>query len=104
MSNTNDILTIDEIKELMIPVISKFPVKQLILYGSYARNQATANSDIDLLIDSNDALLGWGLCKLIGELSNILTKPFHCYEKSMILTNPDLTANIEKDGIVLYEA
>ena len=98
------ILTIEEIKALTVPVVSQFPVKQLILYGSYARNQATPESDIDLLVDSNDNLLGWGLCKLISALSDILPKPFHCYEKSMILTNPDLTRNIERDGVVLYEA
>lgn len=99
-----EILTVDEIKELTVPVVSKFPVKQLILYGSYARNQATAESDIDLLVDSNDVLLGWGLCKLIGSLADILPKPFHCYEKSMVLADPSLAKNIERDGIVLYEA
>jgi len=98
------ILTFSEIKELTVPVIRGFPIKQLILYGSYARNQATPESDIDLLVDSNDSLLGWGLCELISALSDVLPKPFHCYEKSMILTNDDLTKNIERDGIVLYEA
>jgi predicted nucleotidyltransferase len=100
---TDRTLTIDEIKELTIPIVSRFPVKRLILYGSYARNQATPDSDIDLLVDSGDALLGWDLCRLIGILTDILPKPFHCYEKSMVLKNLDLTASIEKDGIVLYE-
>ena len=97
------IMTIDEIRELSVPVVKQFPVKQLILYGSYARNQATPDSDIDLLVDSGDTLLGWGLCKLISALSDSLPKQFHCYEKSMVLTNPDLTENIKKDGVVLYE-
>jgi len=57
-----------------------------------------------LIVDSDDNLLGWGLCRLISALSDTLPKPFHCYEKSMVLTNSDLTMNIEKDGVVLYEA
>ena len=96
-------MTINEIKELVTPIMEQFPVKTLILYGSYARNEATKDSDIDFIVDSEDELLGWGLCSLIGELVEILPKSFHCYEKSMVVNNGDLLKNIEKDGIVLYE-
>jgi len=99
----SEIITLDEIKELVKPVVKQFPVKTLILYGSYARNKATEESDIDLIVDSNDKLLGWGLCSLIGELAEVLPKPFHCYEKSMIINSGELFENIQKDGIVLYE-
>ena len=97
------IMTLDEIKNSVIPVMRKFPVKTLILYGSYARNEATKESDIDFVVDSEDKLLGWGLCSLLGELAAILPKPFHCYEKSMIINSGELFDNIMKDGIVLYE-
>ena len=96
-------ITLDEIKELVTPVIKQFPVKTLILYGSYARNEATEESDIDLVVDSDDKLLGWGLCSLLGELAEILPKSFHCYEKSMVINSGELFDNIKKDGIVLYE-
>jgi len=98
------IMTVDEIKQLIIPVMKQFPVKALTIYGSYARNEATENSDIDLVVDSNGELLGWGLCSLLGELAEVLPKPFHCYEKSMVINSGKLFENIEKDGIVLYEA
>ena len=98
-----NIMTLDEIKNSVIPVMRQFPVKTLILYGSYARNEATEDSDIDFVVDSNDKLLGWGLCSLLGELAGVLPKPFHCYERSMIINSGELFDNIMKDGIVLYE-
>ena len=98
------IITLGEIKNLIIPIIKKYPVKSLIIYGSHARNEATDESDIDLIVDSNDELLGWGLCSLLGDLSEVLTVPFHCYEKSMIVNSGSLYNSIIKDGILLYEA
>ena len=98
------VITLNEIKHLVTPVMKQFPVKTLTLYGSYARNEATEESDIDFIVDSNDELLGWGLCSLLGELAEVLPKPFHCYEKSMIVNNGELLNNIQKNGVVLYEA
>ena len=98
------VMTVSEIKDLVTPVMKQFPVQSLILYGSYARNEATEESDIDFIVDSNDELLGWGLCSLLGELAEVLPKPFQCYEKSMIISNGELLNNIQKDGVVLYEA
>ena len=97
------VITLDEIKELVTPVMKQFPVKTLILYGSYARNEAQEESDIDLVVDSNDELLGWGLCSLLGELAEVLPKSFHCYEKSMVINSGELFNNIQRDGIILYE-
>ena len=98
------IITLDEIKKLVIPVMEQFPVRTLIIYGSYARNEATEDSDIDFIVDSDGKLLGWGLCSLLGELAEVLPKSFHCYEKSMIINSGELYENIERDGLVLYEA
>ena len=98
------VMTLDEIRALVTPIMQLFPVKSLTVYGSYARNEATEKSDIDLIVDSNDVLLGWGLCSLIGELAEVLPKPFHCYEKSMIINSGALFDNIKRDGVVLYEA
>jgi len=43
--------TIDEIKSISIPIAQKYGVKKLALFGSYARGEHTANSDIDFLIE-----------------------------------------------------
>ncbi len=48
---TSDNITIEEIKEKMVPILKNYPVNKAILFGSYAKGKATNRSDIDLYID-----------------------------------------------------
>ena len=45
------ILTIKLIKERIKPVMDKYQIKDVYLFGSYARGEATEESDVDLLCD-----------------------------------------------------
>jgi len=45
------VYTIDEIKEISIPIAKQFGVGKLSLFGSCARGVQTINSDIDFLIE-----------------------------------------------------
>lgn len=46
------IYTIEEIKCRIAPVIEKYRIPAMYLFGSYARGEATEESDIDLLVDT----------------------------------------------------
>lgn len=46
------VYTISEIRELVAPIVSKYHIPALFLFGSYARGEATEDSDIDLLVDT----------------------------------------------------
>jgi len=43
--------TIEEIKDISVPVAQRYGVKKLALFGSYARGEQKEQSDIDFLID-----------------------------------------------------
>ena len=45
------IYTVDEIKERVAPIADKYHLAAVYLFGSYARREATENSDVDLLVD-----------------------------------------------------
>ena len=45
------VFTIDEIKERVNPVAQKYGLRAVYIFGSYARNEADDDSDIDILID-----------------------------------------------------
>ena len=49
-------LTIDELKNIIIPLVKSYPVKRVILFGSYAKGNAIEGSDVDLIIDSEGQL------------------------------------------------
>lgn len=43
--------TLDELKKRIIPIAQKYDLRAVYLFGSYARNEATEQSDVDILID-----------------------------------------------------
>lgn len=45
------IYTTDEIKRRITPIAEKYRLNAVYLFGSYARNEATERSDVDVLID-----------------------------------------------------
>jgi predicted nucleotidyltransferase len=48
------VLTIKQIKERIKPVMERHGVKNVYLFGSYARGEANSNSDVDIYCDRGD--------------------------------------------------
>ena len=48
------IYTMDEIRKIVSPIAQRYGVAALYLFGSYARGEATAESDIDFLMDGGE--------------------------------------------------
>lgn len=48
------VLTIKQIKQRIKPVMDKHTIKNVYLFGSYARGEANRNSDVDIYCDSGD--------------------------------------------------
>lgn len=48
------IFSLDEIKRRLTPVFEKYHVKAAFLFGSYARGEATPESDIDIRVESGE--------------------------------------------------
>jgi predicted nucleotidyltransferase len=47
------ILTIDEITNKVMPIARKYEFHAVYLFGSYARGEATPNSDFDFIVDTS---------------------------------------------------
>ena len=45
------VFTVDELKTRISPIAQKNGLRAVYLFGSYARNEATDSSDVDILID-----------------------------------------------------
>jgi predicted nucleotidyltransferase len=50
----------------------KFPLKSLALFGSYARDEQTVNSDIDVLVEFSEPV-GIEFIDLVDELEEIVS-------------------------------
>lgn len=93
--------TIDEIKEKTIPIAIKYDVDALGLFGSYARGEATEESDVDLLVKKG------GLRSLIQYFAfvNELEKALRCHVDLVTSEIEDraFLDNAYKDQVILYE-
>ncbi|MBO4666583.1 MAG: nucleotidyltransferase domain-containing protein, partial [Bacilli bacterium] len=66
------ILTIKQIKERIKPVMAKHNIKEVYLFGSYSRGEATRNSDVDIYCDNGDINSLYDEVGLVEELENAL--------------------------------
>ena len=81
---TTKIYSIDDIKSVLNEVLKNTEVSKAILFGSYAKNNQTENSDIDLLIDSNGKLKGLKFFSIIDLIREKFNKEVDVIEKSEI--------------------
>lgn len=100
---TSYIITIEEIKEKAIPILRNYPVDKAILFGSYAKGEATDNSDIDLYIDTNGKLRGLDFVGLLEILVDTLGVDIDLIDESHIEPDSLIMQEIEGGGMVIYE-
>ena len=101
------IYTIEEIKRRITPVAEKYRLAAVYLFGSYARGEARADSDVDLVVDTEGAELNFpfALGALYGDLADALEKEMDMVTKQSLKYNPDIVflRNLKKERVLLYE-
>ncbi|MCI8655695.1 MAG: nucleotidyltransferase domain-containing protein [Clostridia bacterium] len=100
---SEQIYTVEELKSILYDIFKNFAVKKAILFGSYAKNNPTKKSDIDLVIDSEGQLLNIYFYGLLEELVQKLQKNVDLIEISEIQKNSKLYNDIQNEGVVVYE-
>ena len=68
------ILTMKQIRTTLKPIIEKHKIKEVYLFGSYARGEATSESDVDLYCDKGDVETFSNQLDLEEELEKALGK------------------------------
>ena len=95
------IYSISQIRQIAAPIAASYGVKSMRLFGSYARGEATENSDVDILIDRGNIRSGFLLGGLYADLRDGFQK-----ELDLITTqgaDADFLARIHPEEVVLYE-
>ncbi len=94
--------TIEEIRELLLPLLSEVPVSKAVLFGSYARNEATADSDIDLFVDTEGRLRGLAFLGFCEDVEEKVQKPVDIFEKAYLAPDSELYSRINAEGVTIY--
>lgn len=100
---SDKIYTIKELRKILQKILQNFEVKKAILFGSYAKNNPTSKSDIDLVIDSEGKLLNIYFYGLLEELVQTLQKNVDLFEITEIQKGSKIYNDIQKEGIIIYE-
>jgi predicted nucleotidyltransferase len=100
-SARKSLYTVDEVKRIVSPIARRWDVLQMWLFGSYARGEATPESDIDILVDPEEPC---GYVKLAGLLIDL--EEALGMEVDLQTTDSfgeEFLAHIAKDEILIYE-
>lgn len=106
---TEKIYTVDEIRNIVVPIAKKHRVSKMYLFGSYARGDADSASDIDLRIDAENLTDFFLLGSLYADLESALAKSLDIVTTQSLRQNihdpltQKLIRNMRKDEKLLYE-
>ena len=95
--------TIEDIKKAITPIASELGLKRVILFGSYARGEQTKDSDIDLIIDSEETLRGLQVFGAIYKISEVLPVKADIFELYEIIKPSQTYDAIMQEGVLVYE-
>ncbi len=95
------IYSIEEIKRKTIPIVKRYGIKKLSLFGSYARNEAVDNSDLDFFIDKGNLRGLFQYYSLVNELE----ESFNCHVDLVTtgINDAEFLKQIHNDEVILYE-
>lgn len=103
--------SIDELKQKITPIAQKYDLRAVYLFGSYARNEATDQSDVDILIDrAGSKIKGmFDMGALYEELSASVGKQIDLVtmqtleQQSTRQRTPLFVSNVEAERVKIYE-
>ena len=98
------LISVDEIRTIVIPLVEAHPVRRVILFGSYARGDATAESDVDLLIDSEGRLNGFDFFGIVGRIIKNMPVKTDVFELGEVESPSALLDSINREGVIIYES
>lgn len=95
------LMTITDITYIVRPLAERYNIEQVYLFGSYAREEATEDSDIDILVCGGD---GFKLTKVFAfaeELRKALNKDVDVFEINEINQESDFYKTIMKERVLV---
>lgn len=101
---------LERIRTLVTPIARKHGLRGVYVFGSYARNEATEDSDVDLLIDREGSSIHgiFGMNELLNEFREKLGKDVDLVtlqslkQENTIRNNSDFIKNVMKEKVKIY--
>ena len=105
------IYTVEELKKCIAPIARRYELPKVYLFGSYARGEATQESDVDLLIDRSGSKVKSliDFCGLNNEFENSIGKKVDLVtvqtleQKRTKARSAEFIRSVNAEKVVIYE-
>ena len=109
MRSQGDTLSIDSIRLLMLPVVRRYAIKRVLLIGSYARGQASKDSDVDLIISGGNFKGLFDYSEAIALFEKAFQKKTDLIMEENVQQDESRSGrrfrqHVKNEGILLYES
>ncbi|MBQ8401870.1 MAG: nucleotidyltransferase domain-containing protein [Clostridia bacterium] len=99
--------TIDEIRDIIVPIAKEYDLKTVYLFGSYARGEADAKSDVDIRLEGARCLRDeLALCSIIPDTLGKEVDIVFTEDLRKSLDDPKVrffVQHMRKSEVLLYE-
>lgn len=97
----DNVFTIENIISLVKPIAEKYQVKEIYLFGSYARGEANVDSDLDFLVYGGENFRLTMIFALAEELRVTLKKGVDVFEIHEINKDSEFYNTIMKERLLV---
>ena len=97
---SDKVYSLDEIKAIATPIAKQYGVAALYLFGSYARGEATPQSDLDFRIEKGQLRSLFQLAGMQIALESSFQKKLDLLTSQNI--DPDFLAAIQPEEVLIY--
>lgn len=97
----DNVFTLNDIVSLVKPIVEKYGVEEMYLFGSYARGEADKDSDLDFLVFGGANFKLTMIFALAEELREVLKKEVDVFEISEINRDSDFYHTIMKERLLV---
>ena len=95
------IISMDNITTLVKPLAEKYHVKEIYLFGSYARGEADGDSDLDFLVFGGEGFKLTNILALGEELREVLKKKVDVFEIREINQDSEFFKTIMREKVLV---
>ena len=92
---------ITELTAALSPVFKNYNIEKAILFGSYAKKNATDKSDLDLLVSSN--LHGLRFVGFMEDIRRAVQIPVDIFDTAHIEKDSMIEREIRSTGVTIYD-
>lgn len=98
---SDKVLLIKDIEEIIKPIALKYHVENIYLFGSYARGEATTESDLDFLVYGGENFKLTMIFALGEELRQAFQKEVDVFEIHEVNTESKFYDNLMKERLLV---